>query len=153
MKASLSVVAAAVVLVLASLIVLAGEAIQFSGALQILRGAGRSLSAFINARVALLFALPVTFSRLSLVAALGLLRSREWGRRITLFLATVPVTVYSLVVTFKPVSIFPARMHAAPFAMGDLGLPVCVYALVVFIALSLWWLILLLRKEIRSQFQ
>lgn len=153
MKASTSVAAAAIALMLASLMVLAGEAIQLVGAVHILRGRGEPLSAFMSARPGVLLVLPIAFSLLGLVAAVGVLELREWGRRATLFLATIPVAIYSLLVVLRPVSIFPARMSGNLFAVGDLGLPVCIYALAVFAPLSLWWLILLTRSGIRSQFR
>ena len=150
MNTSPSVAAAAIALMLASLIVLAGEAIQVAGAFQILGNTGKSLSAFLSARPGVLLVLPVGFSLMGLVSAVGLLRSREWGRRATLFLATAPVTIYSLLVYFQPVSIF--GQHRGPGSF-NLALPACIYALALFVPLSLWWLILLTREQVRSRFR
>ena len=97
-----------------------------------------------------LMALPVAFSLLGLVAAVGLLRFREWGRRAALFLATAPVTIYLLLVSFQPVSIFGKHRGAGSL---NLALPVCIYALILFVPLSLWWLILLTREGVRSRFR
>ena len=153
MKASPSVAAAAIALTLTSLMVLAGEALQVVGAVHILRGSGKSLSAFITPRPIVFLALPVAFSLLGLVAAVGLLGSREWGRRTVLFLATVPVTIYSILVFFQPATIFRNHAGGGILTVGDLALPVCIYALALFVPLSLWWLILLTRERIRLQFR
>ena len=153
MNASPSVAAVAIALMLASLVILAGEAIQVVGAVHILQGSGQPLSAFVSARPIVFLALPVTFSLLGLVAAVGLLASREWGRRTVLFLATVPVTIYSFLVLFQPIALFGRHGGGGILTIGNLALSVCVYALLLFVPLSLWWLILLTREGIRSQFR
>jgi len=150
---SSSVAVAALLLTFASLFVLVGEALEFYGAVDIVRRSRQPISSLVNVRVAVLFALPVTFSLLGLVAAVGLFRSREWGRRTAVFLATVPVTVYSLLVIIHPAFLSRMGGGTTPFAIGDLAFAVCVYALVLFVPLSLWWLILFTRRGIRSQFR
>ena len=77
--------------------------IEIDGAVDIVRRTGRPLTDLASARMYVLFLLPLTFSLLGLVAAVGVFRTREWGRQTALFLATVPVTVYSLLIVYHPV--------------------------------------------------
>jgi hypothetical protein len=51
--------------------------------------------------------LPMSFGLLGIVCAGGLLGLREWARKGTLFLATVPVLVCVLLVLFHPSTVFP----------------------------------------------
>ena len=150
-----SVAEAALFLTFASLLVLTGGIAEIYGAVDLAHRNGQPVTDLVNARMSLLLALPVTFSLLGLVAAVGIFCSREWGRQTALFLATVPVAVYSLLVIFHPAFLASKERlgRATPFGVGDLGFAVCVYALVLFIPLSLWWLILLTRRGIRSQFR
>lgn len=97
--------------------------------------------------------LPGIFSLLGLAAAPGLLRLREWARRTTLFLATVPVALYSLLVILRPAFLFPPDVQSALLIIGDLGYAVCVYSLVVLVPTSVWCLAVLTRADVRAQFR
>ncbi|HEY6267819.1 MAG TPA: hypothetical protein VIX11_05945 [Candidatus Acidoferrum sp.] len=99
--------------------------------------------------------LPMLFGLLGIVCACGLLGLREWARKGTLFLATVPVLVCMLLVLFHPGAVFPPDPgQGAILALGGgvyLVLFVCL--LVVLIPVSIWWQILLTRESVRSQFR
>jgi hypothetical protein len=99
--------------------------------------------------------LPMLFGLLGIVCACGLLGLREWARKGTLFLATVPVLVCVLLVLFHPSAVFPPDPgQGAILAFGGgvyLVLFVCL--LVVLIPVSIWWQILLTRESVRSQFR
>src|SRR5579859_775307 len=115
-----SIAVAALFLTFASLLVLTGEAAEIYGAVDIAHRTGQSASDLVNARLGVLFVLPVTFSLLGLLAAVGLFRSREWGRQTALFLSTVPVTIYLLLVIVHPIFLSSQGGGRTPFAVGDL---------------------------------
>jgi len=100
--------------------------------------------------------LPTSFGLLGIDCAGGLLGLREWARKGTLFLATVPVLVCVLLVLFHPSAVFfsPDPGQGAILAFGGgvyLALFVCL--LVVLIPVSIWWQIMLTRESVRSQFR
>jgi hypothetical protein len=99
--------------------------------------------------------LPMSFGLLGIVCALGLLRLREWARKGTLFLATVPVLVCVLLVLFHPSAVFPPDPGQGTILAfgGGVYLALFVYLLVVLIPISIWWQILLTREGVRSQFR
>jgi hypothetical protein len=99
--------------------------------------------------------LPMLFGLLGIVCACGLLGLREWARKGTLFLATVPVLVCVLLVLFHPSAVFPPDPgQGAILAFGGgIYLALFVYLLVVLIPVSIWWQILLTRESVRSQFR
>jgi hypothetical protein len=152
-KAASHVVAIAVVLLLGSLALLAAIAAEVVSAVDFRRGSGQPLTALLNPRVELLGMLPALCCVFGLVAGLGLVWLREWARRVTLYLATVPVTFDSLLVLFRPAFLFPPDVHGAMLTIGDFGYAVCVYSLVVLTPLSAWWLIVLTRARVRAQFR
>ncbi len=103
-----------------------------------------------NATVDLLTVLQIAFSLLGIVTAIGLLLLREWARKATIFLSTVPVCVllFALLVFFD-----------ATHATGRGGL-VAAYGflmygvfLLILIPLSIWWYVLLTRDKVRAQFR
>lgn len=99
--------------------------------------------------------LPMLFGLMGIVCACGLLGLREWARKGTLFLATVPVLVCVLLVVFHPSAVFPSDPgQGAILAFGGgvyFALFVCL--LVVLIPVSIWWQIMLTRESVRSQFR
>jgi hypothetical protein len=99
--------------------------------------------------------LPMSFGLLGIVCAWGLLGSREWARKGTLFLATVPVLVCVSLVLFHPSAVFPPDPgQGAILAFGGgVYLALFVYLLVVLIPVSIGWQILLTRESVRSQFR
>jgi hypothetical protein len=99
--------------------------------------------------------LPMLFGLLGIVCACGLFGLREWARKGTLFLATVPVLVCVLLVLFHPSAVFPPDPgQGAILAFGGgVYLGLFVYLLVALIPVSIWWLILFTRSSIRAQFR
>jgi len=93
---------------------------------------------------------PLCLSVLGVVTGRGLLRMRNWARRTTLYMATVPVcsgVVFLLLYHPKNVP------EGAILVIGDFT-PVIVGALlVVLFPVSVWWWILLTRKTVRSRFR
>jgi len=93
---------------------------------------------------------PLCLSLLGVVTGRGLLRMRNWARRITLYMATVPVCGCALFLRLyhsKPVP------EGAIFVIGDF-LPLIAWAfLVVLLPVSVWWWILFTRTTVRSQFR
>jgi hypothetical protein len=99
--------------------------------------------------------LPMLFGLLGIVCACGLFGLREWARKGTLFLATVPVLVCVLLVLFHPSAVFPPDPgQGAILAFGGgVYLALFVFLLIVLIPVSIWWQVLLTRESVRSQFQ
>jgi hypothetical protein len=99
--------------------------------------------------------LPMLFGLTGIVCACGMLGLREWARKGTLFLATVPVLVCVLLVLSHPSAVFPPDPgQGAILAFGGgvyLALFVCL--LVVLIPVSIWWQIMLTRESVRSLFR
>lgn len=147
-----SVVAFASVILFGSLVLLVGVIAEFVIAVAICRDTSRSVTTLMNVRVAFLCVLPGIIGILGFLAAFGLFLLRTWGRRIALYLASVPVIVYAILAVLKPQSIFPPQPRGAIFVVGDLGYAFCIYLVAFLAPLSLWALILLTRREIRSQF-
>lgn len=147
-----SVMALASVILFGSLVLLVGVIAEFVSAVEFCHRTGHPVASLMNVRVAFLAILPSIIGVLGLLAAFGLFWLRAWARRITLYLASVPVTVYALLAVLNPQSIFPPQPRGAIFVVGDLGYAFCIYLVVFFAPLSLWALILLTRREIRSQF-
>jgi hypothetical protein len=99
--------------------------------------------------------IPICLGLLGIVASIGLVRLREWARRITLLLSTVPVAGCALLIVLRPPSVFPPDPgQGAIFAIGG-GLYFVAFELLlaVLVPISIWWLILLTRPRMRSQFR
>lgn len=99
---------------------------------------------------AVVIGVPLCLSLLGVVTGRGLLRMRNWARRTTLYMATVPVCGCALFLRlYHPKNV----AKGAIFVIGDLT-PVIVGALlVVLLPVSVWWWILLTRKTVRSRFR
>src|ERR1700680_4724635 len=147
-----SVMAFASVILFGSLVLLVGVITEFVSAVEICHRTGHPVATLMNVRVAFLGIFPSIIGVLGFLAAFGLFRLRALARRITLYLASVPVTVYALLAALRPESIFLPQPSGALLAVGDLGYPFCVYLAALLAPLSLWALILLTRRKIRSQF-
>jgi hypothetical protein len=147
-----SVMAFASVILFGSLVLLVGVIAEFVSAVEICHRTAHPVTTLMNVRVAFLGVFPGIIGILGFLAAFGLFRLRTWARRIALYLASVPVTVYAILAVLKPQSIFPPQPRGAISAVGDLGYAFCIYLVAFFAPLSLWALILLTRREIRSQF-
>ena len=99
--------------------------------------------------------IPICFGLLGIVGSIGLLRLREWARRITLLLSIVPLAGCALLILLRPPSVFPPDPgQGAIFAIGG-GLYFRAFELllVILIPISLWWWILFTRESVRSQFR
>ena len=90
---------------------------------------------------------PVLFSLLSLVTSIGLLFLKEWARRATMFLSTVPVLGCGLLLLVRPASILPMTVGSG------LLVAIYLYLLVILVPISAWWLILFTRAGVKTQFQ
>ena len=86
------------------------------------------------------FGLPFLFSLVAIVTSIGLLRLREWARRATLYLATLPVSGCAL---------FLILHQQEPY---DVPLFVGKASLAILIPISIWWWVLFTRNTVRSQF-
>jgi hypothetical protein len=99
--------------------------------------------------------IPICFGLLGIVGSIGLLRLREWARRITLLLSTVPLAGCALLIVLRPFSVFPPDPgRGAIFAIGG-GLYFLAFELllVILIPISLWWWILFTRESVRFRFR
>jgi hypothetical protein len=98
---------------------------------------------------AVLIGVPLCLSLLGVVTGRGLLRMRNWARRATLYMATVPVCGCILFLRlYKPKPI----AEGAIFVVGDLLPAIACALLVVLLPVSVWWWILFTRKTVRSRF-
>jgi hypothetical protein len=99
-------------------------------------------------------AAPVGFALLGLVTSIGLLRLREWARRRTIFLSVVPVSTYALLLIVRPASLFPPETgHGGLYAVGDIYLDIVAALVAILAPVSIWWLVLFTRPNIKAQFQ
>jgi len=99
-------------------------------------------------------AVPICFGLLGIVTSIGLVCLREWARRSTLFLSVVPVIGCALLIIVSPPSVFPQVGQGAMLAIGG-GIYLLAYKLLlaILIPISIWWLVLLTRESVRSQFR
>ena len=153
MRPSPSIVLVALFLPAVCLLVLVGSLVEFVSAIEIYRETSRPLIAIVNARLFAFLILPVSLSLLGIVASVGLFRLREWAWKLAVFLSIAPVTSCALLVLLHPAAIFPADNKYAILAVGDLGIVIYTYALIVLIPVSICWLVLFTRPSIRSQFR
>jgi hypothetical protein len=93
--------------------------------------------------------LPFLFSLMAIVTSIGLLRLREWARRATLYLATLPVCGCA----FFLILYHPRDLYGAPFAVRDISHLVGKVLLAILIPVSIWWWVLFTRNTVRSQFR
>jgi hypothetical protein len=129
--------------------VTAAAVVQFIGSLPILYVCGISLwgTVWVTHELAsspillVLLGFPFLFSLVAVVASVGLLRLREWARRTTLWLATLPLSGCAL---------FLILYHPDPF---DIVLPIARISLGVLAAISTWWWVLFTLNSVRSQFR
>ena len=93
--------------------------------------------------------LPILFSLIAVVTSIGLLRLREWARRATLYLGTLPVSGCALFLILY----HPRDAYGAPFAVRDISHLVGKILLAILIPVSIWWWVLFTRNTVRSQFR
>ena len=153
MKAPLSVRVLASVIFAGSLAISAGITIEIVSALDYSLANSQSGSYLTDARDSVLGLIPGILSVFGIVAAMGLFRLRAWARRTMLYLATIPLAIYMMLVILKPAVVFPPDVSGALFTIGDLGYPVTIAFVILLVPISLWVLILLTREPIRHQFR
>jgi hypothetical protein len=93
--------------------------------------------------------LPFLFSLVAVVTSIGLIRLREWARRATLYLATLPVSGCALFLILY----HPRDSYGTPFAVRDISHLVGKVLLAILIPVSIWWWVLLTQNSMRSQFR
>jgi hypothetical protein len=98
---------------------------------------------------------PLAIGLLGMASSIGLLCMREWARKTTIFLATVPVSICVLLVILRPRALFPPDPgQGALLAFGGgVYLVLLVYLLIVLIPISVWFLKVLTRESVRSEFR
>jgi hypothetical protein len=142
---------------LVSLVFLWSEIDRYQGSKQLVRIYGpASVFHFYNPAFYIVYMLlPLLFGGLGIVCACGLFGLREWARKGTLFLATVPVLVCVLLVLFHLSGVFPPDPgQGAILAFGGgVYLALFAYLLVFLIPVSIWWQILLTRERIVGHFR
>jgi hypothetical protein len=99
--------------------------------------------------------LPIGFALLGIAASVGLFRLREWGRRATIVLSIVPVLGCALLVLLRPRSVFPPDPGQGALLVIGGGIYLLIFELLlaILIPISIWWLFLLTRSNVRSQFR
>ena len=153
MKSPRAVVALAVVIIAISLCGSIGVTAELVGAIETCRRTGQPVTSLMNIRVDLLGLFPGLASIFGLLGGGGLFGMRRWARRIVLYLAIIPMSVFGFLVLVRPASVFPPEPNGALLVVGDLAYPMCVAFLVVSVIMSVWSLMLLTRDDIQSQFR
>ncbi len=138
-----------------SVLILLATSLMFISAVESYRVARQPLSGIVNARLFAYAVLPFCFSLLGVATSVGLFGLREWARKIAIFLSIAPVTICTLLVLLRPEAVFPsdAGLQYAILTVGSLGIVMYEYMLVILIPVSVWWLVLFTRKNVRSQFR
>jgi hypothetical protein len=94
-------------------------------------------------------ALPIFLSLFGIITSIGLVRLREWARRVTLYFPALPLLICALWLILH----HPRALGDALLVIGDLSNAFAAILLVVLAPISLWWWILFRRKSVRSQFR
>jgi len=94
------------------------------------------------------FAIQIAFSLLGIITSIGLLHLREPARKAAIFLSTVSLLILVLGLSFL---LAVARSTHNPL----FGAAFLLYGalFVILIPISIWWLVLLRRESVRSQFR
>jgi hypothetical protein len=111
---------------------------------------------FLNPLVYLTFIFfPLAVGLLGMASSVGLLCTREWARKATIFLATFPVSVCVLLFLLRPKTLFPPDPgQGAILAFGGgVYLVLLMFLLVLLIPVSTWFNYVLTRESVRSQFR
>ena len=98
---------------------------------------------------------PMAIGLLGMATSIGLLCTREWARKATIFLATFPVSVCVLLVILRPKTLFPPDPgQGAILAFGGgLYLALLMCLLIVLVPISIWFRYVLTRESVRSEFR
>jgi len=149
-----AIVAAAAVQLVGSLAVLAPSGLFLTDEILLRQMSPRNYQFLHPAVYVFLIAIPLCFGLFGVTTSIGLLRRREWARKATLFLATVPVVGCVLLVAFHAPSVFPPEPgQGAILVIGDVYLLAYKFLLAVLIPISIWWWILFTREGVRAQFR
>lgn len=99
---------------------------------------------------------PLCFALIAVATSGGLLHYREWARKSTIFLSTVPLATCALLIVLHPKSVFPPAVPNEQYAMLAVGSGIVndIYTLIliVLVPVSLWWLTLMTGPNIRALF-
>jgi hypothetical protein len=92
---------------------------------------------------------------MGMASSIGLLRKREWARKWTILLATIPVSVCVLLVILRPKALFPPDPGNGALLVvgGGVYLVLFMYLLNFLIPISIWFRKVLTRESVRSQFR
>jgi hypothetical protein len=154
MKPTFSIMVAALALAAGCSVLLLGSTFLLKGVVDGYRSTGQ-----LAIRTGDLFfiVLPAGFSLLGLVTSFGLMRLREWARKVTILLSVVPVLACALLVIWRPPSVFPPPKPDEQYAIltigSGLGLWIYEALLLILIPVSIWWLVVMTRESVRSQFR
>ena len=105
--------------------IVAVAAVQFLGSLPFLYVCGTTLwgAVWVTHELAnspmliVVLGLPILFSLIAVVTSIGLLRLREWARRATLYLATLPVSGCAFfLILYHPRDVYRAIRSAGHFS-------------------------------------
>ena len=137
--------------------IVAVAAVQFLGSLPFLYVCGTTLWGAVwfthefgnSPLLIVVLGLPFLFSLMAVVTSIGLLRLREWARRATLYLGTLPVSGCALFLILY----HPRDAYGAPFAVRDISHLVGKVLLAILIPVSIWWWVLFTHNTVRSQFR
>jgi hypothetical protein len=151
LRPSGSIIAVAAVQLLGSLAVLVLSGLFLVDQLQLyrLRQYPRYYLFSQPALFVVLIVVPIFLCLLGTVTSIGLVRLREWARRVTLYFPTVPLLICALWLVLH----HPRDVGGALLVIGDLSNAFAAYLLVILAPISLWWWILFTRKSVRSQFR
>ncbi len=157
MKPSSSIAAAAAVLFAGCLLMLSGFGWLLTGVVSGHFRLGIPFPQFFSPPGLFVVVLPVCLNLLGLAVAVGVLRLREWARKATIVLSTIPVIGCTLLVLLQPSAIFPPpkpdEQHAILTIGSGLGLVFYKDLLVILVPLSIWWLTLFTRASIKARFR
>jgi hypothetical protein len=137
--------------------IVAVAAVQFFGSLPFLYVCGITLWGAVRVThelakspmLVVILGLPFLFSLMAVVTSIGLLRLREWARRVTLYIATFPAFGCALFLILH----HPHESYGTPFAVRDVSRAVGKVLLAILIPISIWWWVLFTRNPVRSQFR
>jgi hypothetical protein len=93
--------------------------------------------------------IPLCLSVIGLFTGIGLLRMRNWARRITFCMATVPALACVVYLRVH----HPKGVGDALFVVGDFTPAIAWALLIVLLPVSIWWWAFFMRADIRSRFR
>jgi hypothetical protein len=149
MKPSNSIKAVAAVQFLGSLAILLVPVLLLTDEIRLHRWSPRTYQPKPAVFYDLYVALPICLSLFGVATSIGLVRLREWARRVTLYFPAVSLLLCALWLILH----HPRPLGDALFVAGDFTNAFAAILLVNLAPISLWWWILLTRESVRSQFR